>query len=163
MSWLFKNPVVLMKEIMPWLFKDPIVTVTWFNSDHAQSNSKKWSKNIKLPQMIFSWKTTYRWPFLLSKNKKIKLRADPKLCGSTIFGPKWPNCLEEDFFQKNYWYNFHVSLGPFQAILTVNPELWGCTILGPEWSICPKQVCFFLEKPLIEFRCTCYPLLLCKI
>ena len=24
MSWLFKNPVVIMKEIMSWLFKDPI-------------------------------------------------------------------------------------------------------------------------------------------
>ena len=24
MSWLFKDPVVIMKEIMSWLFKDPI-------------------------------------------------------------------------------------------------------------------------------------------
>ena len=24
MSWLFRDPVVIMKEIMPWLFKDPI-------------------------------------------------------------------------------------------------------------------------------------------
>ena len=43
MSWLFKDPVVIMKEIMSWLFKDPI------NSDlaqfyHAQSKSKKWPK-----------------------------------------------------------------------------------------------------------------------
>ena len=44
MSWLFKEPVVIMKEIMFWLFKDPI------NSDLAQfwpsqSNSKKWPKS----------------------------------------------------------------------------------------------------------------------
>ena len=40
MSWLFKDPVVIMKEIMPWLFKDPINSgLAQF--DHAQSNSKK--------------------------------------------------------------------------------------------------------------------------
>ena len=53
MSWLFKNPVVIMKEIMSWLFMDPIVTVARLNYDHAQSNSKKWPKNIKLPKMKF--------------------------------------------------------------------------------------------------------------
>ena len=38
---LFKDPVVIMKEIMSWLIKDPIVTEAWLNSDHTQSNSKK--------------------------------------------------------------------------------------------------------------------------
>ena len=43
MSWLFKDPVVIMKEIMSWLFKDPINSgLAQF--DHAQLNSKKWSK-----------------------------------------------------------------------------------------------------------------------
>ena len=49
MSSLFKNPnqskdpVVIMKEIMPRLFKDPIVSgLSQF--DHGQSNSKKWPK-----------------------------------------------------------------------------------------------------------------------
>ena len=43
MPWLFKDPVVIMKEIMPWLFKDPINSgLAQF--DHAQSNSKKWPK-----------------------------------------------------------------------------------------------------------------------
>ena len=43
MSWMFKDPVVIMKEIMSWLFKDPINSgLTQF--DHAQSNSKKWPK-----------------------------------------------------------------------------------------------------------------------
>ena len=32
MSWLFKDPVVIMEEIMSWLFKD---------FDHALSKSKK--------------------------------------------------------------------------------------------------------------------------
>ena len=42
MSWLFKDPVVVMKKIMYLLFKDPIVTVAWLNINHVQSNSKKW-------------------------------------------------------------------------------------------------------------------------
>ena len=43
MSWLFKDPVVIMKEIMFWLFKDPINSgLAQF--DYGQSNSKKWSK-----------------------------------------------------------------------------------------------------------------------
>ena len=39
MSSLFKDLIVIMKEIMSWLFKDPINEF-----DHAQSNSKKWPK-----------------------------------------------------------------------------------------------------------------------
>ena len=42
MSWLFKDPVVIMKEIMSWLFKDPINSgLAQFG--HVQSNSK-WPK-----------------------------------------------------------------------------------------------------------------------
>ena len=62
MSWLFKDPnyvlfkdpVVIMKEIMSWLFKDPINSGL-AQSDHAQSNSKKWliAKKFKSPQMDF--------------------------------------------------------------------------------------------------------------
>ena len=51
MSWLFQDPVVIMKEIMSWLFRDPIITVVWLNFNHVQLNSKKWPKKIKLPQM----------------------------------------------------------------------------------------------------------------
>ena len=39
MSWLFKDPVVIMKEIMFWLFKDPI------NSGLAQFDIKQTVKN----------------------------------------------------------------------------------------------------------------------
>ena len=43
MSWLFKDPVVIMNKNMPWLFKDPINSgVVQF--DHPQSNSKKQPK-----------------------------------------------------------------------------------------------------------------------
>ena len=40
MSWLFKDPVEIMKEIMSWLFNDPINSAL-FQFDYAQSNSKK--------------------------------------------------------------------------------------------------------------------------
>ena len=49
MSWLFKDPEVIMEEIMSWLFKDLINSgLTQF--DHAQSNSKNGlkAKKIKL-------------------------------------------------------------------------------------------------------------------
>ena len=52
-SWLFKDPVVIMKEIMPWLFKDPIVTVAWINFDHAQLNSKNNLKGSNCPKWDF--------------------------------------------------------------------------------------------------------------
>ena len=43
MSWLFKDPVVIMKKNMPWLFKDPINSGL-AKFDHAQSKSKKVKK-----------------------------------------------------------------------------------------------------------------------
>ena len=45
MSWLFKDPVVIMKETMSWLFKDLIVTKAWLNFDHAKSSSKEYPKD----------------------------------------------------------------------------------------------------------------------
>ena len=54
MSWLFKDPVVIMKEIMPWLLRIQL-TVTWLNlnmPNQTVKNSLK-AKKIKLPQMNF--------------------------------------------------------------------------------------------------------------
>ena len=67
MSWLFKDPVVIMKEIMSWLFKDLIVTGAWLNLNHPNQ--------------------TVTAPFILQNFEKI-LRADPELWGCAIFGPK---------------------------------------------------------------------------
>ena len=53
MSLLFKDPIVIMKQIMPWLFKDPIVTVAYLHFNHAQSNTRKRPKKFKMPQMNF--------------------------------------------------------------------------------------------------------------
>ena len=54
MSWLFKDPVVIMKQIMSWLFKDPINSA-WLNltmPNQTVKNGLK-AKKIKLPQMNF--------------------------------------------------------------------------------------------------------------
>ena len=40
MSWMFKDPVGIMKDTMPWLFKDPI-NIGLAQFDHTQSNHKK--------------------------------------------------------------------------------------------------------------------------
>ena len=93
MFWLYKDPVVIMKEIISWLFKDPVVTVAWLNFDYAQSNSKKWPKKIKLPQIKFFLKKQlknfmYLSAPLIVQNFKIILRADPELRGCAILGSK---------------------------------------------------------------------------
>ena len=43
MYWMFKDPVVIMKEIISWLFKDPINS-DLDQFDHVQSNSEKLPK-----------------------------------------------------------------------------------------------------------------------
>ena len=59
MSWLFKDPVVIMKQIISWLFKDSIVTVLNSNSGSISTMPNQTAKNglqakkIKLPQMKF--------------------------------------------------------------------------------------------------------------
>ena len=54
MSCLFKDPVVIMKEIMPWHLRIQL-SVTWLNStmpNQTVKNSLK-AKKIELPQMNF--------------------------------------------------------------------------------------------------------------
>ena len=96
MSWLFKDPVVIMKEIMHWLFKDPINS-DLAQFDHAQSNSKKWPKGqkdqIAPNKFFFSQKTTNKiFMYLLAhfslQNFKKILRANPELWGYAIVGTK---------------------------------------------------------------------------
>ena len=59
MSWLFKGPVVVMKEIMSWLFQDPINSgLAQFNHSNQTVKNGLKAKKIKLPQMIFFLKKT---------------------------------------------------------------------------------------------------------
>ena len=107
MSWIFKDPVVIMKEIMSWLFKGPIYSGL-VQFDHAKSNSKNGlrAKKIKFPHMnFFSKKTANKIsmyllaPFILQNFKKI-IRTDPELWGCAIFGLKMAHLP----WTKLFWY-----------------------------------------------------------
>ena len=157
MSWPFKDPVVIMKEIMSWLFKDSINGgLTQF--DNAQSNSKNGlkAKKIKLPQMNFFLKKqlikfscTYS---PLSFCKILKKFSGPIQSYEDVpfSDPKWPICHEQIFFGTNHYYYFHLPIGTFhyakfKKILTADPELWGCTIFGFIIVHLPQTI-FFLEN-----------------
>ena len=86
MYWLFKDPVVIMKEIMSWLFKDPIVTVLWLNFDHPNQkvkNGLKAKKNKLLQMKFFLKKQLLKFslyllaPFTLQNLTHI-IRANPE-------------------------------------------------------------------------------------
>ena len=83
---LFKDPVVIMKEIMSWLLKD--LTVGWLNLTMASQTVKNGlkAKNITLPQF-----------FILQNFKKI-LRADPELWLCAIFGSRMTRLFWTIFF-----------------------------------------------------------------
>ena len=110
MSWVFKDPVVIKKEIMSWLFKDPINN-DLAQFDHAQWSSKKWAKCYKdqiVPNEFFSRKTTNKMfmhllaPFILHNFRKT-LTVDPELRGCAIFGPKIPHLSCTKFFVTNHF------------------------------------------------------------
>ena len=153
MSCLFKDPVVILKEIISWLFQDSINSgLPQF--DHAQSNSKKWPKGYKdqiAPNEFFSRKTTNKMfmyllaPFILVNFKKI-LRPNPELWECAIFRPKMAHLSWTHFF----WYKplllslllsiDHFHCAKSKKILTADPELWGCAIFWPKLVHLPQYV-----------------------
>ena len=59
MSWLFKDSVVIKKEIMTWLFTDPINSgLAQFDDAQSVKNGLK-TKKIKLPQINFFLKNNW--------------------------------------------------------------------------------------------------------
>ena len=160
MSWLFKDLVVIMNEIMYWLFKDQINSgLAQF--DHAQSNSKKRPKCQKDQIALndfFSWKTTNKIftyllvPFILQNFKKF-LDLIQSYEDVPFSDPKWTICA--DFFSTNHYYYLHIAIGTFHCakckkkILTANPELRGCVIFGPKMVHLPSI--FFLKEIIINF------------
>ena len=108
---MFKDPVVIKKEIMSWIFKDPINN-DLAQFDYAQWSSKKWAKCYKdqiVPNEFFSRKTTNKMfmhllaPFILH-NFRETFTVDPELRGCAIFGPKIPHLSCTKFFVTNHFY-----------------------------------------------------------
>ena len=95
------------------------------------------AKKIKLPHMIFFLKKqlikfscTY-WLFSFCKILKKFLGPIQSYEDLPLF------CHEQIFFGTNYYYYFHLPIGPFHCakfkkILAADPELWGCAIFGPK-------------------------------
>ena len=142
---LFKDPVVIMKEIMSWLFKDPINSGL-AQLDHAQSNNKKWPKGYKksnYPKLIFfskkqliKFSSTYS-AFSFCKILKRFFQPIQSYEDVSFSSQKWPICHEQCFFDTNLYYYFHLPIGlfhcaKFKKILKVDPELWRCSISGPK-------------------------------
>ena len=92
--------------------------MAWLNFNQAQSNSKKWPKKIKLPQMKFFLKKnkikfscTYQ-PLSFRKISKKNLTANLHLWGCTSFVPKMVH-LPQFFFLENIDIIFIYLLAPF--------------------------------------------------
>lgn len=89
-----------------------------------------------------------------------ELKKDPELWHGDIFRPKkaylpWRMSL----FDKKQ--NFDLLFTPFCKIFGKNlwgPKFWPCIIFGPRMAYLP-QTRIFLEKSLIQFPCTSWPLL----
>ena len=144
---------------MSWLFKDPIVTVAWLSFDHAQSNSKKWPKKVKLPQMSFFLEkrlikvscTHILAPFILQNFKKV-LRAYPELGRCSIFEPKIVHFSWIKFCRTNHYYYFtFIYLLPLFIVQNLKrnsysesrvmkmPHFWGQNGLFASFPLPPKK------------------------
>ena len=122
------------------------------------------AKKIKLPQMnlflekqLIKFSCTY-WPLSFGKILKKFLGLIYSYDDVPFSGPKWAICHEQNFFGTNYYYCFHLPIGPFNVqnltkILKADPELWGFAIFGPKMTHFSKSE-FFSEnllKSLVSF------------
>ena len=148
MSWLFKDPVVIMKEIISWLCKDPI-NCGLAQFDHAQSNCPKWFFSRKTPYRISMYLLA---PFILQNFLK-NLRADPELWGCAIF---WmqnePFVLSKIFLvQASITFIYLSALFIVQNLKEFLHQIQsyeGVPFLGPKWSISLNDN--FLENLLMN-------------
>ena len=122
MFWLFKDPVVIRKEIMPWLLRIQL-TVTWLNltmPNQTAKNSLK-AKKIELPKMRFVLKKqlikfscTYQ-PLSFCKmfTKKILelIQSYEDVCH--FWDQNNPFVLNKFFFGINHCYYFHLPTALF--------------------------------------------------
>ena len=111
--WLFKDPVVIVKEIMPWLLRIQL-TVTWLNlamPNQTVKNNLK-GKKIELPKMSFvlekqpiKFSCTYQHLSFC----KIFLKQILELIQSyedvrQFWDQNSPFALNKLFFGINHWY-----------------------------------------------------------
>ena len=162
MSWLFKDPVVTMKEIMPWLLKIQL-TVVCLNltmPNQTVKNSLK-AKKIKLLQINFvlekqqiKFPSTYQ-PLSLCKifMKKILELIQSYEDVRQFWDQNSPFVLSKTFFGINHCYYFHLPMTLFivQNLKEILPWIQNyddAPFWGPKWSIYLKK--FFFKKLLMS-------------
>ena len=162
MFWLFKDPVVIMKEIMSWLFRVQL-TVTWLNLTMPNQTVKIGlkAKNIKFRRRIFFQKEVIRFSCtyeLLSFYKIFKKFLQPIQSHENVpfSGPKRSICPEKFFFGANHYYYFHLPIFPFHIakcknILTADSELQGCFIFGPKMVHLTEKKFFWRIKISVTY------------
>ena len=131
--------------------------MAWLNFNQAQSNSKKWPKKIKLPQMKFFLKKnkikfscTYQ-PLSFRKISKKILQPIYIYEDARVLCPKWSICPNFFFwktlilFSSTYW---PLSLCKFQKYHHNGfmMELWQSAIFGPKMAHLPKWEFFFRKS-----------------
>ena len=90
MSWLFKDTVVIMKEIVPWLFfEDPINSgiAQLAMANQALKNGLKASNKINCPNFLFC-KILRKFSELIQSYDDVP-----------FLDPEWPICPEQFFFK----------------------------------------------------------------
>ena len=129
--WLFKDPVVIMKETMLWLFK-PLVPGISLNFGQTKSTIKKWRNwHFHVPLGPFYCAT---------------LRVDENLWwGHSVFDQNQQIDLNKVSLRKTL--NIKVSFTPF---IVQNCKTIFCkqSIVKQHIQGCEAQWEFFLEKPL---------------
>ena len=149
MSWLFKDPVVIMKENHALTVKDPIA-VTWLNltmPNQTVKNSLK-AKKIELSQMNFvlekqliKFSCTYQ-PLSICKIfiKKILELIQSYEDVRHFWDQNSPFALNKIFLGINHCYYFHLPMALFivqnlKEILQWIQNYDDAPFLGPKWSI----------------------------
>ena len=149
MFGLFKDPVVIMKEIMPWLLRIQL-TVTWLNltmPNQTVKNGLK-AKKIKLPQMNFflekqliKFSCTYQ-PLSFCKIfiKKILELIQSYEDVRHFWDQNSPFALNKIFLGINHCYYFHLPMALFivqnlKEILQWIQNYDDAPFLDPKWSI----------------------------
>ena len=149
MSWLFKDPGVIMKEIIPWLLRIQI-TVAWLSltmPNQTLKNSLK-AKKIKLPLMDFvlakqliKFSCTYQsLSFCKTFIKTILVLIQSYEDVRYFWDQNSPFVLNKNLFGINHCHYFHPAMALFIVKNSKEFLQWiqikdDALFLSPKWSI----------------------------
>ena len=113
MSWLFKDPVVIVTKIMSWLFKGfkvmRISTILGTKMAHLS-----WTKFFWYKPLLFV-SSTY-WPFPLWKIFKNSYSGSWIRAMHQVFWIQNGSFAPNKFFLENFYYDAHLPISPFHCL-----------------------------------------------